>query len=156
MENGPVAVRYPRGGEGSFQQDTFAQPVAQVRAGDQITLCAYGCMAQVALKAADKLSEAGISAAVIKINELTDGGMDLLMQSVRSTGRLLVLEDCVEAGCLGQHLAAKLLNNEILTKVKLCNLGNHFVQQGTVEQLYSACNIDVWSVFEAAKELVHG
>ena len=156
IENGPVAVRYPRGGEGSFQQDTFAQPVAQVHAGEQVTLCAYGCMLQVALKAADKLSEAGISASVLKINELTDSGMDLLMKSVRGTGRLLVLEDCVEEGCLGQHLAAKLLKNGIFVKIKLCNLGNHFVQQGTVEQLYTACNIDAQSVFEAAKELVHG
>lgn len=156
MEAGPVAMRYPRGGEGSFRQDTFAQPVVQVCMGDQITLCTYGCMFQVALDAADKLAEQGVSAAVVKINDLTDGGFEILLQSVRNTGRLLMLEDCVEEGCLGQHIAAKLLEGQIAAKIKLCNLGNRFIPQGTVEQLYSICNIDAQSVFESAKELVHG
>ena len=156
MENGPVAVRYPRGGEGIFREDTFANPAAELRAGEQITLCAYGCMLQIALEAADKLEEAGISASVIKLNELTDACNDLLLRSIRKTGRLLVLEDCVNEGSLGQHLAAKLMEKDISAKFRLCNLGDRFVQQGTVEQLYRACKIDANSVFEEAKELVHG
>ena len=52
-------------------------------------------------------------------------------------------------------LAAKLLQTEISPKLKLCNLGKTFVQQGTVQQLYSACNIDAQSVAQTVKELFH-
>ena len=156
QERGPVAVRYPRGGEGAFREDTFARPAAVVREGADVTLCAYGCMVQVALAAADKLAEAGVSAAVVKINELTDRGFDVLLKSLAQTGRLLVLEDCVEEGCLGQHIAAKLLTLQQPVKLKLCNLGSRFIRHGTVEQLYSDCKIDASAVCEAAKELLHG
>jgi 1-deoxy-D-xylulose-5-phosphate synthase len=155
QENGPVAVRYPRGAEGSFKTDTFNQPAVLVREGAQVTLCTYGCMLTEALAAADKLAEEGISAAVVKINDLTDDHFAAVMDSVAVTGRLLVLEDCVEEGCLGQLLSAKLLQTEISAKLKLCNLGKTFVQQGTVQQLYSACNIDAQSVVQTVKELFH-
>lgn len=156
QERGPVAVRYPRGGESDFTEDTFAQPAVQVREGDRITLCAYGCMLKTALDAAEKLAAEGISAAVVKINDLTEGQFEVLMQSVRRTGSLLVLEDCVAEGCLGQYLAEKLLCEQVPARLKLCNLGQTFVQQGTVQQLYTACNIDADAVTKAAKELLHG
>ena len=156
QEHGPVAVRYPRGAEGDFKADTFKQPAVLVREGVQVTLCTYGCMLTEALAAADKLAEEGISAAVVKINDLTDDRFAAVMDSVATTGRLLVLEDCVEEGCLGQHLAGKLLKTEISAKLKLCNLGKTFVQQGTVQQLYSTCNIDADAVVRFAKELIHG
>ena len=156
QERGPVAVRYPRGGEADFAEDTFAQPAVQVREGDRITLCAYGCMLKTALDAAEKLDAEGISAAVVKINDLTEGQFEVLMQSVRRTGSLLVLEDCVAEGCLGQYLAEKLLCEQVPARLKLCNLGQTFVQQGTVQQLYTACNIDADAVAKAAKELLHG
>jgi deoxyxylulose-5-phosphate synthase len=61
----------------------------------------------------------------------------------------------VEEGCLGQMLAAKLLQAEISPKLKLCNLGKTFVQQGAVQQLYSACSIDAQSIAQTVKELFH-
>ena len=155
-ETGPVAVRYPRGGEGAFAEDTFAQPAVLVRDGDRITLCTYGCMLEIALQAAEQLGKEGISVAVVKLNDLTDGDVTVLMNSARHTGNVLVLEDCVAEGCLGQHLAEKLLREQIPARLKLCNLGQNFVQQGTVQQLYTHCNIDADAVLKAAKELLHG
>lgn len=156
LERGPVAIRYPRGGEGAFQEDTFRQPAVLVRQGKDVTICTYGCMVPVALEAAQKLEEQGLSAAVLKINDLTSSDDSLLQQSAQATGRLLVLEDCVEQGCLGQHLAANLLKKKISVKLRLCNLGHKFVAQGTVQELYTACKIDARSVADAAKELCHG
>ncbi len=156
MERGPVAVRYPRGGEGSFLQDTFDRPAALLRQGDDVTLCAYGMLTNTVLAAAQQLAAEGISAEVVKLNCLTGDDHDLLLDSVRRTGRLLVLEDCVEEGCLGQYLAALLLKAGLSARIKLCNLGDRFIPQGTVQQLYSACKMDEKSVYEQAKELCHG
>ena len=156
LESGPVAVRYPRGGEGPFREDTFDLPMKLVREGSAVTIITYGCLLPVALDAAQRLEERGVSAAVLKINELTFTDGDLLLRTVGDTGCALVLEDCVEDGCLGQRLAALLLEKGVNARLRLCNLGRRFVQQGTVEQLYTVCKIDAESVAEAAKELCHG
>ena len=155
-ETGPVAVRYPRGGEGGFPEDTFAQPSVLLREGCDITLCAYGTLIDTVLKAADALAEQGILAAVVKINELTQPVGKALLDSVCQTGRLLVLEDCVEDGSLGQMLAAELLKRDCKAQLKLCNLGERFIPQGTVQKLYSDYKLDVSGVCNSAKELCHG
>ena len=156
QETGPVAVRYPRGGEGAFTENTFAQSSVLLRDGADVTLCAYGLLINTALEAADRLAEQGISAAVVKINELSEPDLAALMCSVQKTGRLLVLEDCVEDGCLGQQLVANLLQRGQTARVKLCNLGSRFVPQGTVQQLYSDYKLDVNGICDSVKELCNG
>ena len=155
QEKGPVAVRYPRGGEGAFTEDTFSEPAAIVRSGSDVVICTYGCMLAVAVEAAEKLAQQGISASVLKINELSGSVSETLFDAARNTGHVLVLEDCVEEGCLGQKIASELQSNGISVKLKLCNLGWQFIPQGTVQQLYSAYHIDAESVCAVAKELCH-
>lgn len=155
QEKGPVAVRYPRGGEGEFKEDTFSEPATIVRSGSDVVICTYGCMLAVAVEAAEKLAQQGISASVLKINELSGSVSETLFDAARNTGRVLVLEDCVEEGCLGQKIASELQSNGISVKLKLCNLGWQFIPQGTVQQLYSAYHIDAESVCAVAKELCH-
>jgi 1-deoxy-D-xylulose-5-phosphate synthase len=111
-------------------------------------------MVPVALEAAKLLEEQGISASVFKVNDLT--GADQALLQCAPGGRLLVLEDCVEEGCLGQHIAALLQKNGQTVRLKLCNLGSRFVAHGKVEQLYTVLGIDAQGVADAAKELCHG
>lgn len=155
-EKGPVALRYPRGGEGAFRQDTFPAAAVLLREGRDVTLCSYGMQINILLEAAAMLEAQGVFAAVIKVNTLSQPYQTVLAESVRQTGRLLVLEECVEEGCLGQTLAAQLAETGIPVAVSLKNLGCRFIQQGTVQQLYTACEIDAESVCKAAKELCHG
>lgn len=156
LENGPVTVRYPRGGEGAFCEDTFSQTDVLLREGCDVTLCAYGTLINTVLQAAEELAKQNISASVVKINTLTEDVLPQLAASIEKTGRLLVLEDCVEDGCLGQHLAANLLQEGKKLQLKLCNLGDRFIPHGTVQQLYSDYHLDVSGVCVAAKELLHG
>ena len=147
-------MRYPRGGEGIFREDTFDKAAVEIRPGSDLTICTYGAMVSVALQAAELLAAQGISAAVFKVNRLTEADAQLL--SCVHGGRLLVLEDCVEEGCLGQHIAALLQQNGQNIRLKLCNLGSSFVTHGKVEQLYNMLGIDAAGVAESAKELCHG
>lgn len=68
---GPVAVRYPRGGEGAYQADSGRENLAVLREGGDITLCAYGTMINNVLDAAELLAQQGISARVVKINAIS-------------------------------------------------------------------------------------
>ncbi|NLA87757.1 MAG: hypothetical protein GX847_10875, partial [Clostridiales bacterium] len=69
------------------------------------------------------------------------------------TGRLLVLEECAEAGCVGEKIAAYLAQNAVtLSSLKLLNLGSRFIPQGSVDELRSMCGIDTHGVVQAATE----
>ena len=68
-------------------------------------------------------------------------------------GRLLVLEECVESGCVGQELVSKLLEKSITPSVRLVNLGSDFVTHGTVPQLHQMLGLDGKSVANKVKEL---
>ncbi|MBR6571529.1 MAG: 1-deoxy-D-xylulose-5-phosphate synthase, partial [Clostridia bacterium] len=63
---------------------------------------------------------------------------------------------CVEAGCVGQRLAAAMLQAGIAPKrLILKNSGNEFVQQGSVAQLYHALGLDGERVASALEEVLH-
>ena len=70
---------------------------------------------------------------------------------------MLVLEDCVESGCVGERLAAVLLQAGMAPqRLILKNSGNDFVQQGSVGELYHALGLDGESVAAALEEVLHG
>ncbi len=156
QETGPVALRYPRGGEGIFLENTFDQPAALIRPGKDLVVCTYGCMTPVALECARLLEAEGVSVGVFKLNQLTRLEESGVIPVAQEFGRLLVLEDCQIEGCVGQAIAQLLAERGVLARLKLCNLGSRFIPQGKVEQLYAAYGLDALSVARQAKELLHG
>ena len=58
-ENGPVAIRYPRGGEGAWRGDTSSQPLACVRqsSGSEVTLVTHGIMINETLAAEETAAQ---------------------------------------------------------------------------------------------------
>lgn len=154
-QNNPAAVRYPRGSQGSFTQNTMEMPEALLREGRDITVCTYGILTNAAMKAATLLEEKNIHASVVKLNWLHEGDFPLLMQQVKRTNKLIVLEDCVEQGCMGQKLAAMLALQGANATLRLLNLKDRFVPQGTVEQLSAQCRIDADALVQTAEELLY-
>ncbi len=59
--DGPVAVRYPRGGEGDYREDRSGAPVVRLREGEDVTLLTYGVLVNQALAAADLLERQGVT-----------------------------------------------------------------------------------------------
>ena len=149
--SGPVAVRYPRGGNGTYTDCILSDTV--LRSGVDVTIVSYGPMICEAMDAARILSQQGIEAEIVKLWSLAPLDTSLVEESVRKTGRLLVLEECVESGCVGQELVSKLLEKSITPSVRLVNLGSDFVTHGTVPQLHKMLGLDGKSVANKVKEL---
>lgn len=149
--DGPVAVRYPRGGDGTFTQ-AATQPV--LRSGEQITLVSYGIMINNVLEAAELLSREGISAEVVKLPSVKPINMAAISASVRKTGHLLIAEDTVCIGCAGKEIAATLRTAGLNVPTRLCNIGDRFVQHGKVSELHRLLGLDGASLAQAAKEVL--
>ena len=149
---GPVAVRYPRGSEGAYT-GTSLQPAEVIRSGVDVTLVTYGIMLNTALEAAELLEKQGISVEIVKLGILCPLCSDLALSSAAATGNLVVLEDVVSTGCIGQQLAAQLrLRGISVEHIVLKNLGNRFIPQGSNDELYRFCGIDAQSVAAAVVE----
>ena len=152
---GPVAIRYPRGGEGEYRSDSGAANIVLLREGEDITLCAYGTMINNVLDAADILAGEGISARVIKINAISPLYDSDMRSAVGKTKALLVAEECASVGCMGQRMAAILAWNKISPeRLELCNLGKTFPAQGSVEALYREFGLDAASLAKKAAEVL--
>lgn len=155
---GPVALRYPRGGEGAYQADSGCAKSVVLRAGSRITLVGYGILINELMGCARRLDEAGIQAEVIKLNCITPVDLTLVAASVEKTGRLLSAEDSAAGGCVGQRIASGLLEQGVCPKrMALVNTGNAFVTHGSVPQLWRQCGLDGESLYHKALEVCgHG
>ena len=152
--DGPVAVRYPRGGEGAFRGNTGDTPVVCLRKGTDVTLLSYGILINETLQAAELLEQHGVSAEVVKLNQISplDGGM---LEGRFGTDFLLVVEDSFGAGCVGQRVAAMLAEHGVAPhKLVLKNLGKTFAPEGTVPQLEHSYGLDADGIVQVVlKEL---
>jgi 1-deoxy-D-xylulose-5-phosphate synthase len=99
------------------------------------------------------LKEKGICVGVVKMNRIAPIAVDEVKAVLEGAERLLVLEDCVKNGSVGQRLAAALLEcGAAAKKVILKNCGDEFVQQGSVAQLYHALGLDAEGVARSIEE----
>lgn len=155
---GPVAVRYPRGGEGRYRGSFTGEKTVVLREGQGITLVSYGATLDAILDAADQLHGDGIEAEVIKLNSISPIDYGPIFTSLQKTGHLLVAEECIAQGSAGERLAAQVaLNRTPVKGIALLNVGETFVTHGTVAQLRRLCGLDRESIVRKVKEVMgHG
>ncbi len=151
--SGPVAVRYPRGGEGTWQGTFDGEKTVTVRTGKDVTIVTYGMTLNPVREAARTLAEDGIEAQVIKLQTIAPLELDPVLESARETGRVLVAEECAAQGCVGVRIAAALAAEGVaLKRLSLLNTGDGFVTHGKAEQLRHLCGLDADGICQKVRE----
>ena len=151
---GPVAIRYPRGGEGQWTQMAGVDGTTVIQEGTDVTLVAYGTMVDQVLQAAQLLEQRGHSAAVVKLNSIRPLDMGPIRRLCEKTGRLIVAEECNDSGCVGRTIISELALAGVPVKAALMNLGDQFVPQGSVAQLREMTGIDGAGICQKAMEVI--
>ena len=152
--DGPVAVRYPRGGEGKYMGTGGEGPESILRSGSDITLVSYGMEINDILQAADLLEQQGIQAEVVKLNQISPFISELTELSVRKTGVVLVAEEQGARGCVGQRLAAQLELSGVSAKTLLLNCGENFIPHGAVGRLKQDLFLDATGIVKKVLEVL--
>jgi len=156
-DTGPVAVRYPRGGEGFYRDDRSQEPAVVLREGTDVTLVSYGWEINESLRAADILAERGIGAEVVKLNRLAPADLSAAIASVRKTGRLVAAEDVCRAGGMGEQILAALSEAGVPVRgSRLLNLGSGILENGAPDDLRRKTGLDGEGIARAASEICHG
>lgn len=152
-ETGPVAVRYPRGGEGRLT-GPLTGPV--LREGSDVTLLSYGPFCGELLDAADLLAAQGVQAEVVCLPVIKPLDLEPVIASVQKTGFLLVAEDTAENGSVGQAVCGELARLGVTGILRTRTLGDRFVPQGSVSELYRLCGLDGESLCRYVLEVRSG
>ncbi len=147
--DGVVAIRYPKGSEGAYSETQCDMPTTAIKSSDdsKITLVTYGTMINEVLEA-DKLFENnGISVDIVKIYQVQPLDIEPIIASVRKTGRLLVAEECIASGSIGQTVLVKLMQAGLCPRTALVNIGDRFLPNGSVSDLKKSVGLDAESLY---------
>jgi 1-deoxy-D-xylulose-5-phosphate synthase len=156
--NGPVAVRYPRGGEGSYHDSAWkgldGELVTCHRTGRDVTLVTYGSMLENALKAAELLSLQGVEATVLRLLTVSDLPAQQLVKCMPEKAPVVVLEEVAAGSGIREALAWELQKCGCDIRVEGLDLGREFVPHGSLKELYHHCGLDEVSIAAFTKEVL--
>ena len=99
------------GDKGEVPEGEYLIPmgVAEVkRTGDDVTIVSFGKIIKEAYKAADELAEQGIEAEVIDLRTVRPIDYDTVLESVKKTNRLVILEESWPLGSIATEIAFKI------------------------------------------------
>jgi pyruvate dehydrogenase E1 component beta subunit len=94
--------------------DDFVLPIGKAkveREGTDVTIIAFSIMVGLAMQAADKLAEQGISAEVINLRTIRPLDIDTIVASVKKTNRVVTLEEGWPFAGIGSELAMQVVEN---------------------------------------------
>ena len=102
--------RVYRAARGEVPEEAYTVPLGKanvVRAGDDVTLIAYGAMVHTALEAAAEAQrEHGLEAEVIDVRSLVPLDVDTLVTSAKKTGRVVIVHEAPKTCGFGAELLA--------------------------------------------------
>lgn len=96
------------GDKGEVPEEEYLLPIGKanvVRPGENVTIVSFGKMMKVALAAADELAKEGINAEVIDLRSVRPIDYDTLIESVKKTNRMVVVEEAWPLASISSELA---------------------------------------------------
>ena len=152
---GPVAIRYPRGGDGSYQDSAWKNhtDVCCHRTGKGMTLITYGTLVEQTMEAAEILSRNGIEATVLRLLSVQPLPVKGILENMAKDRPVYVIEE-VSGGCgIGDALAMQLHLAGVKGIVRGIDLGHRFITHGSISQLYRHCGLDGESIANSVLEV---
>lgn len=81
------------------------------REGKDVTVIAYSSMLYVALEAAEQLAQEGIEVEVLDPRTLVPLDVDLIVESVKKTGRVVIVHEAVQRMGFGAEIGMRIVEN---------------------------------------------
>ena len=156
--NGPVAIRYPRGTEGSYTASDWhgldGELVKCHRQGKDVTLVTYGTMLENAMAAAEVLSGQGIEATVLRLLTVSDLPAAQIAEKLSENHCVITIEEVCSGSGIREALAWELRRMCPDCRADGIDLGRDFVPHGSVKELYQHCGLDAQAIADYTKEVL--
>ena len=151
--DGPVAVRYPRGGNRGFEGNCWngTDMVACHRSGKDVTLVTYGAVLENVMAAAEILANHGVEATVLRLLAVDPLNVDELISKISEDRHIVIVEEAAEGSGIHEALAWEISKKLPDCVVNALDLGCRFITHGSLVELYRHYGLDPESI--AAKVL---
>ena len=153
---GPIAIRYPRGGDGAISRDSWnpGYPVTALRSGKDAAIVTYGTLVNNALAASELLAEQGINCGVIQLTQLQPLPESALEASLSGHKHVLVVEECCSGSGISQSLAWMIHQVKPDCNVRAADLGPGYVTHGNLKDLYRLKQLDAEGISQKVQEVL--
>lgn len=158
--DGPIAMRYPRGNGFGIEMDETLQAIPigtweVLRPGDDVAILTFGTTIPMALEAAERLAAKGISTQVVNarfIKPLDTAMLDHLFQQQMP---IMTLEEAVLAGGFGSAVL-EYANEQSYTSAPIERMGipDQFIEHGDVGELLAEIGITAHQLAANVQALV--
>ena len=160
-QNGPVAVRYPRGSDRSYHDsawpdvsDDLSDGMLHVhRRGKDVAIITYGTLLDNAMEAAQLLSKQGIEVSVIRLLTVSPLPEAALLAELSGYRHAVILEESMENSGVHFAVSEMIMRNISDIRVDALHLGENFVTHGSVAELYRQLGVDGASVAEYIRRI---
>lgn len=154
---GPFVIRYPRG-RGmitDWKCKLEAIPVGKgrlLKEGKDLAVISLGPIGYRAAKAIERVEqESGISVAHYDLRFVKPLDTEMLEYIGKKFKKVITIEDGILAGGAGSAVMEFMSDHGYDTKIIRMGLEDHFVQHGSVNELYKICGLDEDSIYEKIK-----
>ena len=149
MRFGRMAVPVVNGEDYKFEMGKGVN----LRDGKDVTLVANGFMVHLALEAAEKLAEEGISARVVNIHTIKPIDKDIIVDAAEKTGAIVTAEEHNIIGGLGSAVAEVLCESCPVPMLRV-GIEDKFGRSGKVQPLLDLYGLTVDNLVAKAKAAV--
>ncbi|MEG1870511.1 MAG: 1-deoxy-D-xylulose-5-phosphate synthase [Peptostreptococcaceae bacterium] len=156
-ENGPVAIRYPRGSDCCDE----IQPVCEIKSGkwekiidgENVAIIAVGKMVQHSLIARRKLLELGYNPTIINATFIKPLDLAMLEELVNKGYNIVTVEDNIINGGFGSYVLMELNKLGFNKKFRALGFKDEFIPHGDVTNLYKDAGLDPRGIKECIVEI---
>lgn len=154
---GPFVIRYPRGRGmiSDWKCKLEAIPVGKgrlLKEGKDLAVISLGPIGYRAAKAIERVEqESGISVAHYDLRFVKPLDTEMLEYIGKNFKKVITIEDGILAGGAGSAVMEFMSDHGYDTKIIRMGLEDHFVQHGSVDELYKICGLDEDSIYEKIK-----
>ena len=157
-DEGPVAIRYPRGTSYKYNSNESRTPISLgkgelLKQGKDVTIVGVGYMANIALEAASFLMNDGIDCEVINARFIKPIDIDLIMKSALKTEKLFTIEEGVLSGGFGSGVLELIIDKtEKHIIIKNIALPDKFIEHGDRQVLLDKYRLSSKKIAERIKK----
>ncbi len=162
-QSGPVAIRYPRGGDRDYVDSAWDNgktvlthgAAVRHREGRDVTIVTYGTLLQNAMDAAALLAQQGIDACVVRALTVSPLPVADILALKAEGKHVVILEEACTGSGIKEALAWQLhgVCRDLL--VDGIDLGPDFVTHGSLDKLYASLGLDAQSVCNYIQEVLN-
>lgn len=157
--DGPFAIRYPRGTSDQFKWDGNYNEVAIgkgecLRDGEDIAILSYGAIGTEAQAAIKELDEQGVAVGHYNMRFVKPLDTELIDEVLSNYKHIITIEDGVAHGGFGSAVAEYVVAQSESIPVTIIGVPDRIIEHGSQEELHAEAGIDAAAIVQKVKAML--